>query len=216
MSFSTCKYDRELLFIWSRLNFLRKNLDAGKEVDGKSREEMLEDIKELSERQREIEATYSESEMGEYLIEMRMKHNAPSIDLEAPSNEPAPAMDLSDLSDDPMEQVTSINKEILELENQLVEAEIDRDEGRCLKIKMSITSLKSRRNDIVERIKAEAEKDEGAEESETSVDVADADIDEMKKDIASLRTQIGVLRSEVLDLRGELAQLSDRLGVDRF
>lgn len=214
MSFSTCKYDRELLFIWSRLNFLRKNLDAGKEVDGKNREEMLQEVKELTERQRGIEVTYSEAEMEEYLIEMRMKHNAPPIDLEAPSDEPAHAMDLSDLSDDPREQVSSINEEILELENQLVEAEIDRDEGRCLKIEMSIASLKSRRNDIVERIKAEAEKDEDAEDSGTSA--ADADADEMKRDIASLRTQIGVLRSEVLDLRGELAQLSDRLGVDRF
>lgn len=214
MSFSTCKYDRELQFIWSRLNFLRKNLDAGKEVDGKSREEMINDVEELTERQRGIEITYMESEMAEYLIEIKAKHNAPPIDLDAPSDEPAIGKDLSHLSDDPMEQVASINQEILELENELVKAEIECDDKKCQKIGMSIASLKSRRTDIVERMKSQRE--EATKEPEASAIVSDIDVNEMIKDLASLRTQLGVLRSEVMDLRGELAQLGDRLGIDRF
>ncbi|MFA7186358.1 MAG: hypothetical protein WC082_15765, partial [Victivallales bacterium] len=57
MSFSTCKYDRELRFIWSRLNYLKKNMDSGK-IIGDELKEAEKEYDMLHERQKDIETTY--------------------------------------------------------------------------------------------------------------------------------------------------------------
>lgn len=57
-------------------------------------------------------------------------------------------------SDDLKAQLRSINAEIAQLEDRLVEAEIEGDEVEQGKINMMISSLRSRRSDLIERARA--------------------------------------------------------------
>lgn len=209
MSFSTCKYDRELRFIWSRLNYLKKNMDAGK-ITGKELAEAKEEYDFLYSRQYEIETTYNESGMSEYLDELKAYCSGPPLELDDSGyiiEEDEEEVQIS--CEHPLAQITSINIEIADLDNMLVYAQLNGDDNECKKLKMSIESLKSRRADLIEHAKALEDEDE-EEPVET---VCDDEFNEVKKDVASLRTQLGVLRSEVMELKGLITQISDYIDI---
>lgn len=209
MSFSTCKYDRELRFIWSRLNYLKKNMDAGK-ITGKELAEAKEEYDFLYSRQYEIETTYNESGMSEYLDELKAYCSGPPLEFDDSGyiiEEDEEEVQIS--CEHPLAQITSINIEIADLDNMLVYAQLNGDDNECKKLKMSIESLKSRRADLIEHAKALEDEDE-EEPVET---VCDDEFNEVKKDVASLRTQLGVLRSEVMELKGLITQISDYIDI---
>lgn len=216
MTFSTCKYDRELRFIWSRLNYLKKNMDAGK-ITGDELKEAKEEYEMLSERQVEIETTYIEGGLGEYLATFKAECLAPPLDIK--DFEPAYLED-DDVAEEaprmscehPLAQITNINLEIAELDHELVNAQLNGNDAECKKLEMSIESLKARRADLIEQSRAIEKETEAQEEP---AQVSDTELDDIKKDISSLRTQMGMLRTEVLDLKGLVTQLSDFLDMNR-
>lgn len=210
MAFSTCKYDRELQFIWSKIENLRNQLRSLEQMDGDDREKELvskrknvltKEIEIFTERQHDIETTYVNGDMSEYLEELRTKKNAPKVESSSSNNlkEENKVDDRSDV----MNMISSINIEISDLETDLVKAQINGEE--CNKIEMSLSSLKSRRYDLIEKLKSEK-----SEDIETSND----EIDEIRTDISSLRTQIGSLRIDMMDLKDMIMRVIDRLGMN--
>lgn len=213
MSFSTCKYDRELLFFWSKIENLRTQLESidnmkGDDKDKKStserRDDIVKEIETLSELQRNIEKTYIDADMSDYLEEMRSRSNAPTLE-PLPSEYKDEEVEVNDRSDGVC-TVSSINAEISELEASLVMAQIYEDKDKCDKIEMSLSALKSRRYDLTDM--TESEKSVGVETSNEN-------IDEIKKDIVSLRTQLGNLRVDMLDLKEIVMRVVHHLGLDQ-
>lgn len=213
MSFSTCKYDRELLFFWSKIENLRSQLDSiddtkGSDEDRKiasgRKEEIVKEIETLSELQHDIEKTYHDVDMSDYLEDMRSRRKAPMLDL-TPSEYKEKGIETDEGSDD-TNSISSINTEISELEASLVMAQIYEDNEKCNKIEMSLSVLRSRRSDLMDMTRPDGSADEGT---------SDEYIEEMKKDISSLRTQIGNLRGDMLDLREMVTRIAHHLGLDQ-
>ena len=213
MSFATCKYDRELKFIWSRLNYLQKTLDSGNLPEAK-RKEMEKEFEFLAGRNEEISQTYIDSGMKEYLVELKTKCSTPPLDFD--NFDIGPCKNSKKEESDnphPMMEISSINEELSELDDALVRAQLNGDADECKKIEMSVATLKSRRFDLIEQMKSADE--EGEEEEETDASVYNEDLEELKKDIASLRTQLGMLRNDVMDLKGAISQMTYSMGDDR-
>lgn len=212
MSFSTCKYDRELLFFWSKIGNLNSQLESIDETKGSAEDkkiasqrkaEILEEIETLSKLQKDIEKTYHDVDMSDYLEEMRAKRKAPTLNPIASEYEEK-KFECSCRSDD-SDAIASIKAEISELEASLIMAQIYEDEEKYSKNKMSLSALNSRLLDLVEMEKSE----------KSVVETSNEDLDEMKKDISSLRTQLGNLRGDMLDLREMVGRISSQLGLDR-
>ena len=178
--------------------------DKDKMSVSKRKSEIADEIETFLERQRDIESTYVKGDMGEYLEELRSKRKAPSR--EPLSFEEEPEEHKTDDASDIMSMISSINIEISDLETELVKAQIDGDKNKCDKVEMLLSSLKSRRYDLIEMMKSEKSDD---------VETSNEEIDEMKKDIASLRTQLGNLRGDVFDVKDMVLRVIDHLGIDR-
>lgn len=207
MAFSTCKYDRELQFIWSKIENLRTQLASLDAIDGDDDEKKLvearrkdieSEIEMLSERMKDIEGSYVENDMEEYLETMRLRRNAP--DTVWPTDIPR-----SETRTAPMSEIESITKEISELEVRLINAELDGDKGEATKFSMLLSALKSRRSDLIEDMKAEKAKEAVQSNS---------DADELRRDVASLRAQVSSLRGDILEINDFIRRLVDRLGLD--
>lgn len=178
--------------------------DEDKMTVSKRKSEITDEIETLLERQRDIESTYIKGDMGEYLEELKSKRKAPRI--EPLSFEDGPGECENDDGSDIMSMISSINIEISDLETELVKAQIDGDKNKCDKVEMLLSSLKSRRYDLIEMMKSEKSDD---------VETSNEEIDEMKRDIASLRTQLGNLRGDVFDVKDMVLRVIDHLGIDR-
>jgi chromosome segregation ATPase len=174
--------------------------DKEKKLVSERRDILTKEIEVFTERQRDIETTYIDGDMREYLEELRTKKNGPTAgSLHSNDQEENEVDDRSDI----MSMIASINIEISDLETDLVKAQINGEE--CNRIEMSLSSLKSRRYDLIEKIKSEK-----PEVVETSND----EIDEIRTDITSLRTQIGSLRIDVMDLKEMIMRVIDHLGMN--
>lgn len=209
MTFATCKYDRELRFIWSRLNYLRNALNSDNLPEAERKKLEIE-FEELTARNKEISQTYIDNDMSEYLDDLMAKSSAPPLDFDDFDAVPCELVsNKTSNGTDPMSEIVSINKELSELDDALVKAQLNDNESEIRKIEMSVSSLKSRRSDLIERMKS-ADEEEEEEESDTAA--YDKDIEELKRDIASLRTQLGMLRNDVMDLKSVMSGISGFMG----
>lgn len=213
MSFSTCKYDRELQFFWSKIGNLRTQLESIDDTKGSVKdkklasiriEEINKEIEALSKLQHDIEQTYLEADMSDYLDEMRSRGKTPASK-SIPFEYKEEKVEVNDESGD-INAIASINAEISELETSLAMAQINNDTENCNKIQMSLSALKSRRYDLIEMMKSE---------KSVVVETSNEDIEEMKRDIASLRTQLSNLRVDMLDLKEMVMRTLDHLGLER-
>jgi len=209
MAFSTCKYDRELQFIWSKMDNLRGQLtsldaitgdDEEKKLVAVRKKEISAEVEMLDERLRDIEKSYIENDMEEYLETMRVKRNAPASTAARPTGYNAPEPQRT-----PMSEIESITKEISELEVRLINAQIEGDMTGSTKLSMSLSALKSRRSDLIEDMRAERAQCAAPSDGET---------DDLKRDVSSLRAQISSLRGDVLAINDFLRRIADKLDLD--
>lgn len=208
MAFATCKYDRELQFMWSKVKYLNSQLEALDEMKGdeeeaklilEKRKEIEKEIEFLTERFTEIELTYVESGMEEYLKELKLKASGPppAPEYACPAPKAAPAEE----TESGRETVGSITKEISELELKLIEARLSGNASEEAKLTMAVSALRSRRDDIVETMKADNMK-----ESEVT--------DDVRRDVESLRIQTSELRNEIVGIKDVLSRIAEKLGID--
>ena len=196
------RYERELSFIESEVRHLKGELDRIREVmpvdpaDALRRaDEALgieSKIRALLQRKRQIEDSFIAAGAG-------------AAHREAPA-ETAPAEDVDELT----AEIESVTDELMGIEIKMLRADMNGDESEKQKLSMMASSLRSRRDTLVERVKelkAESQQTQGDDDLESRVI-------RLEEENRSLGRQVSELKSEISDLRGDLGLIMRRLGID--
>ncbi len=196
------RYERELSFIESEVRHLKGELDRIREVMPVDPADAL---------RKADEALGIESKIGALLQRKRQIEDsfiaagAGAAHREAPA-ETAPAEDVDELT----AEIESVTDELMGIEIKMLRADMNGDESEKQKLSMMASSLRSRRDTLVERVKelkAESQQSQGDDDLESRVL-------RLEEDNRSLGRQVSELKSEISDLRGDLGLIMRRLGID--
>lgn len=197
------RFERELGFIESEVGRLRRELDRVKDVmpldpleAAKKADEVLgieSKIGTLLSRKREIEDSF-----------IAAGNRSPDVKERAVVR---PAEDIDELT----EEIESVTDELMGIEIKMLRADMNNDESEKQKLSMMASSLRSRRDTLVERVKElKAESDEGLDAS----DDLSARMQRLEEENRTLSRQVSELKAEISDLRGDLGLIMSRLGID--
>ena len=120
--------------------------------------------------------------------------------------ETRPAADVDELTS----EIESVTDELMGIEIKMLRADMNGDESEKQKLSMMASSLRSRRDTLVERVKelkAESQQTQGDDDLESRVL-------RLEEENRSLGKQVSELKSEISDLRGDLGLIMRRLGID--
>ena len=196
------RYERELSFIESEVRHLKGELDRIREVMPVDPTDAL---------RKADEALGIESKIGALLQRKRQIEDsfiaagAGAAHRDAPA-ETAPAEDVDELT----AEIESVTDELMGIEIKMLRADMNGDESEKQKLSMMASSLRSRRDTLVERVKelkAESQQSQGDDDLESRVL-------RLEEDNRSLGRQVSELKSEISDLRGDLGLIMRRLGID--
>ncbi len=196
------RYERELSFIESEVRHLKGELDRIREVMPVDPADAL---------RKADEALGIESKIGALLQRKRQIEDsfiaagAGATHREAPA-ETAPAEDVDELT----AEIESVTDELMGIEIKMLRADMNGDESEKQKLSMMASSLRSRRDTLVERVKelkAESQQTQGDDDLESRVL-------RLEEENRSLGRQVSELKSEISDLRGDLGLIMRRLGID--
>lgn len=196
------RYERELSFIESEVRHLKGELDRIREVMPVDPTDAL---------RKADEALGIESKIGALLQRKRQIEDsfiaagAGAAHREAPA-ETAPAKDVDELT----AEIESVTDELMGIEIKMLRADMNGDESEKQKLSMMASSLRSRRDTLVERVKelkAESQQSQGDDDLESRVL-------RLEEDNRSLGRQVSELKSEISDLRGDLGLIMRRLGIN--
>ena len=194
------RYERELSFIESEVRHLKGELDRIREVMPVDPADAL---------RKADEALGIESKIGALLQRKRQIEDsfiaAGAAHREAPA-ETAPAEDVDELT----AEIESVTDELMGIEIKMLRADMNGDESEKQKLSMMASSLRSRRDTLVERVKelkAESQQTQGDDDLESRVL-------RLEEENHSLGRQVSELKSEISDLRGDLGLIMRRLGID--
>lgn len=196
------RYERELSFIESEVRHLKGELDRIREVMPVDPADAL---------RKADEALSIESKIGALLQRKRQIEDsfiaagAGTAHRDAPA-ETAPAEDVDELT----AEIESVTDELMGIEIKMLRADMNGDESEKQKLSMMASSLRSRRDTLVERVKelkAESQQTQGDDDLESRVL-------RLEEENRSLGRQVSELKSEISDLRGDLGLIMRRLGID--
>ena len=196
------RYERELSFIESEVRHLKGELDRIREVMPVDPADAL---------RKADDALGIESKIGALLQRKRQIEDsfiaagAGAAHREAPA-ETAPAEDVDELT----AEIESVTDELMGIEIKMLRADMNGDESEKQKLSMMASSLRSRRDTLVERVKelkAESQQTQGDDDLESRVL-------RLEEENRSLGRQVSELKSEISDLRGDLGLIMRRLGID--
>ena len=196
------RYERELSFIESEVRHLKGELDRIREVMPVDPADAL---------RKADEALGIESKIGALLQRKRQLEDsfiaagAGAAHRDAPA-ETAPAEDVDELT----AEIESVTDELMGIEIKMLRADMNGDESEKQKLSMMASSLRSRRDTLVERVKelkAESQQTQGDDDLASRVL-------RLEEENRSLGRQVSELKSEISDLRGDLGLIMRRLGID--
>ena len=196
------RYERELSFIESEVRHLKGELDSIREVMPVDPADAL---------RKADEALGIESKIGALLQRKRQIEDsfiaagAGAAHRDAPA-ETAPAEDVDELT----AEIESVTDELMGIEIKMLRADMNGDESEKQKLSMMASSLRSRRDTLVERVKelkAESQQTQGDDDLASRVL-------RLEEENRSLGRQVSELKSEISDLRGDLGLIMRRLGID--
>lgn len=196
------RYERELSFIESEVRHLKGELDRIREVMPVDPADAL---------RKADEALGIESKIGALLQRKRQIEDsfiaagAGAAHRDAPA-ETAPAEDVDELT----AEIESVTDELMSIEIKMLRADMNGDESEKQKLSMMASSLRSRRDTLVERVKklkAESQQTQGDDDLASRVL-------RLEEENRSLGRQVSELKSEISDLRGDLGLIMRRLGID--
>ena len=196
------RYERELSFIESEVRHLKGELDRIREVMPVDPADAL---------RKADEALGIESKIGALLQRKRQIEDsfiaagAGAAHRDAPA-ETAPAEDVDELT----AEIESVTDELMGIEIKMLRADMNGDESEKQKLSMMASSLRSRRDTLVERVKelkAESQQTQGDDDLASRVL-------RLEEENRSLGRQVSELKSEISDLRGDLGLIMRRLGID--
>ncbi len=107
-------------------------------------------------------------------------------------------------------EIKSITDELMELEIRMLQAELAGDGDEKQKLTMAANALRSRRESLIEEMKAGKVAGAPAAVDEESK----KRIDELEADVRGLRSQISMVRSDVGEMRDLLRQIKEALHID--
>ena len=225
------KYERELRFIDTEVaRMSRKLKDMAEAIPdspaeaAKKADEVLgiqDKIAAMLARKREIEDSFIQAGMELPDIGRSMNatvHNASGFEVRSSEE----AESLAGLSEKPaaspkttdvQSEIRSIGEELASIETKLMEAEIDGNDAEVEKLKMMSSSLRARRDALVQEAKqqkAEKPAPAPAADEETMKRIAD-----LEADNRALRSQVSGVRSDVQDVKDQLRQIMAALGIDQ-
>ena len=225
------KYERELRFIDTEVaRMSRKLKDMAEAIPdspaeaAKKADEVLgiqDKIAAMLARKREIEDSFIQAGMELPDIGRSMNatvHNASGFEVRSSEE----AESLAGLSEKPaaspkttdvQSEIRSIGEELASIETKLMEAEIDGNDAEVDKLKMMSSSLRARRDALVQEAKqqkAEKPAPAPAADEETMKRIAD-----LEADNRALRSQVSGVRSDVQDVKDQLRQIMAALGIDQ-
>lgn len=196
------RYERELSFIESEVRHLKGELDRIREVMPVDPADAL---------RKADEALGIESKIGALLQRKRQIEDsfiaagAGAAHRDAPA-ETAPAEDVDELT----AEIESVTDELMGIEIKMLRADMNGDESEKQKLSMMASSLRSRRDTLVERVKelkAESQQTQGDDDLASRVL-------RLEEENRSLGRQVSELKSEISDLRGDLGLIMRHLGID--
>ena len=205
------RYERELSFIESEVRHLKGELDRIREVMPVDPADALRKADEvlgieskigaLLQRKRQIEDSFIAAGAG-------------ATHRDAPA-ETAPAEDVDELT----AEIESVTDELMGIEIKMLRADMNGDEEEKQKLSMMASSLRSRRDTLVERVKelkAEAESAKSAPEAVATAGNPDyyRRLDAIESESRVLRSQIADVRSDVIDMKESLRQIMNALGIN--
>lgn len=225
------KYERELRFIDTEVARMSRKLkdmaeaipDSPAEAARKADEVLgIQDkIAAMLARKREIEDSFIQAGMELPDIGRSMNatvHNASGFEVR--SSEEAESLAglaekpaASSKTTDVQSEIRSIGEELASIETKLMEAEIDGNDAEVEKLKMMSSSLRARRDALVQEAKqqkAEKPAPAPAADEETMKRIAD-----LEADNRALRSQVSGVRSDVQDVKDQLRQIMAALGIDQ-
>ncbi len=216
------KYDRELRFIATETKRLRFLLDQLRDVmpsdpaeaNAKAEEMMAmeEKMAQLLARKKEIEDSFIA--VGMQVPNMSNDLNSNVQDCRSFNDaSDAPVVRPSASKEELTAQIESITDELMQIEVKMLRADMNGDDDEKQKLQMMASSLRSRRDTLVEEVKAINTAPPAEEEApETSND-------ELEKRLKALESDNRAIRAQVSDIRNDLADIKEllrQLGADRF
>ena len=223
------KYERELRFIDSEVARLNRGLkdlaermpDSPSEAAKKADEVLgIQDkIATLIARKREIEDSFIRAGMDVPDIGRSMNatvHNAGGFEIHGTQEaETVAGLKPSQMSIQGInEDIRSINAELASIEDRRVAAEIEGDSDEVQKLDMMASSLRSRRDSLIQSAR---EIRSAPKEEERPSQVSGEDLERIAKlesETASLRSQVSDVRNGLQDVKEQLRQIMLALGIE--
>lgn len=233
MNMPGSKYERELRFIQTETRRLGNQLSKLREmmpVDpieaARKADEVLgieAEIGRLLQRKKEIEESFIAAGMEVPSMDKDMNENVhqdsrPFVGDEDESS-PAPQIKPEGTVEELTEEIESVTDELMGIEIKMLRADMNGDEDEKQKLSMMASSLRSRRDTLVERVKelkAEAAAPAPVEAQPASVDLSEYErrFEAVESETRVLRSQIADVRSDVIDMKESLRQIMNALGIN--
>lgn len=224
------KYERELRFIDAevkRLKYQYQMLSETMPADPAEASDkaakamaMQEEIRSLEARRAEIEKSFLDAGMDLPDIGRSMNatvHNASGFEVHSPEEAEALAKAMVSEKPEPetkkvtetdiSSEIEDITDELMALEIKMVRAEIDGDDETLQKLRMMHSSLRSRRDALVQFAKDMKAEKAGSASTER--------IEALEADNRALRAQLSDVRTDLQDVKDTLRLIVDALGLDR-
>ena len=216
------KYDRELRFIATETKRLRFLLDQLRDVmpsdpaeaNAKAEEMMAmeEKMAQLLARKKEIEDSFIA--VGMQVPNMSNDLNSNVQDCRSFNDaSDAPVVRPSASKEELTAQIESITDELMQIEVKMLRADMNGDDDEKQKLQIMASSLRSRRDTLVEEVKAINTAPPAEEEAQETSN------DELEKRLKALESDNRAIRAQVSDIRNDLADIKEllrQLGADRF
>lgn len=225
------KYERELRFIDSEARRLGVEIQALREavpdtpMEAEANAARILDAETrlagLLQRRDEIERSFVEAgldvpDVGRSMNVAVYKEGgayeaAPPRD-ETPRAQVKPEADLAQLS----AEIESVTEELMGLEIKMLRADMDGDDEGKQKLQMMASSLRSRRDSLVEAVKRLKAEERAAEEPEALGEPSELErrIEALEADNRALRRQVSDVRTDVGEVKESLRQIMRALGIN--
>lgn len=219
------KYDRELRFIESETKRLASLLEADRNsmpADPEAARLKAERIAEMEDRmayllkrRSEILECYKEVGMTPPYLERSLNATVyrdgtaympdeDSLNIADRALGESAKSSIDELND----EIKSITKELAETEEKMLQADIDGDESQTVKLALAISSLRSRRETLVNRIKDLKANPDLLEESRSGPSGDNLRMKQLQDENECLRKQVDALTAELKEIRDAVRELS--------
>ncbi len=213
------KYDRELRFIATesaRLSMLLRQLRDVMPADPAEAQAKAEQVMEMEDRLGQLLARKKEIEDSFIAVGMQVPNVTNDLNtniqnyrpfMEDSDDDGRPAVKPSASKEELTAEVESIMSELMQIEIKMLKADMDGDDGEKQKLSMMASSLKARRDSLVEEIRAINTAPEEPEPAPSPDAAYEERFRALEADYRGLRAQVSDIRNDLSDIKELLRNL---------